>query len=71
MKEQTVAAFLDISGDYDNVIIGILCEVMVERELPIRIIHLLWNLQICPRGRSDFVGYFELAYGNAVKKDCM
>jgi hypothetical protein len=37
MKEQTVAAFLDISEAYDNVIIDIiLCEVMVER--------LLWNL---------------------------
>jgi hypothetical protein len=41
MKEQTVAAFLDISGAYANVI---LCEVMVERELPIHIIRLLWNL---------------------------
>jgi hypothetical protein len=28
MKEQTVAAFLDISEAYDNVIIDILCEVM-------------------------------------------
>jgi hypothetical protein len=41
MKEQTVAAFL---GAYDNVIIDILCEVMIERELPIHIIRLLWNL---------------------------
>jgi hypothetical protein len=41
MKEQTVAAFLDISRAYDNVI---LCEVMVERELSIHIIRLLWNL---------------------------
>jgi hypothetical protein len=39
MKEQTVAAFLDISGAYDNVIIDILCEVMVER-----VFRLLWNL---------------------------
>jgi hypothetical protein len=30
MKIQTVAAFLDISGAYDNVIIDILCEIMVE-----------------------------------------
>jgi hypothetical protein len=44
MKEQAVAAFLNISGAYDNVIIDILCEVMVERELPIHIIRLLWNL---------------------------
>jgi hypothetical protein len=44
MKEQTVAAFLDISGAYDNVIIDILCEVMVERELLIHIIRLLCNL---------------------------
>jgi hypothetical protein len=44
IKEQTVAAFLDISGAYDNVIIDILCEDMVERKLPIHIIRLLWNL---------------------------
>jgi hypothetical protein len=44
MKEQIVAAFLDISGTYDNFIIDILCEVMVELELPIQIIRLLWNL---------------------------
>jgi hypothetical protein len=30
MKEQTVVAFLDISEAYDNVIIDILCEFMVE-----------------------------------------
>jgi hypothetical protein len=35
IKEQTVAAFLDISGAYDNVIIDIICEVMVKQELPI------------------------------------
>jgi hypothetical protein len=44
MKGQTVAAFLDISGAYDNVIIDILCRVLVERELPIHIIRLLWSL---------------------------
>jgi hypothetical protein len=44
MKEQTVAAFLDISGAYDNVIIDVLYEVMAERELPIQIIRLLWSL---------------------------
>jgi hypothetical protein len=44
MKEQTVAALLDISGAYDNVILDILSEIMVEQELPIHIIHLLWNL---------------------------
>jgi hypothetical protein len=35
-NSQTVVAFLDISGAYDNVIIDILCEVMVEQELPIK-----------------------------------
>jgi hypothetical protein len=44
MKEQTVGAFLDISGAYDNVIIDIVCEVIVERELQIHMIRLLWNL---------------------------
>jgi hypothetical protein len=34
MKEQTAAAFLDMSGPYDNVILDILCEVMVERNNP-------------------------------------
>jgi hypothetical protein len=29
MKEQTIAAFLDISEAYNNVIIDILCEVIV------------------------------------------
>jgi hypothetical protein len=44
MKDQAVAAFLDISGAYDNVIIDILFEVMLEQKLPIHIIRLLWNL---------------------------
>jgi hypothetical protein len=34
MKEQTAAAFLDMSGAYDNVILDILCEIMVERNNP-------------------------------------
>jgi hypothetical protein len=36
MKEQTVAAFLDVSGAYDNVFIDVLCSVMLDTELPER-----------------------------------
>jgi hypothetical protein len=33
MKKQTLAAFLDISGAYDNVLIDVLCGVILEKEL--------------------------------------
>jgi hypothetical protein len=35
MKEQAVAAFLDVSGAYDNVLIDVLCGVMLDKELPV------------------------------------
>jgi ribonuclease HI len=44
MKNQTVAAFLDISGAYDNVLIDILCKIMLEKKWPAKIVRLLWNL---------------------------
>jgi hypothetical protein len=58
MKEQIVSAFLDISVAYDNVIIDILCEVMVELELPIHIIRLLWNL-LKKKKKAFYVGGIE------------
>jgi hypothetical protein len=38
MKEQTVAAFLDVSGAYDNVLIDVLCSVMLDKELPVGLV---------------------------------
>jgi hypothetical protein len=38
MKKQTVAAFLDISVAYDNVLIDLLCGVMLEKELLLGIV---------------------------------
>jgi hypothetical protein len=35
MKDQTVAAFLDVRGAYDNVLIHVLCCVMLDKELPV------------------------------------
>jgi Reverse transcriptase (RNA-dependent DNA polymerase) len=43
-KEQTVAAFLDISGAYDNVLIDLLCNKMLEKNWPAQIVRLMWNL---------------------------
>jgi hypothetical protein len=34
MKQQTVAAFIDTSGAYDNVLIDILCNILIDNELP-------------------------------------
>jgi hypothetical protein len=34
-KQQTVAAFIDMSGAYDNVLIDILCDILREKEVPL------------------------------------
>jgi hypothetical protein len=34
MKQQTVAAFIDISGAYDNVLLDMLCNILIDKELP-------------------------------------
>jgi hypothetical protein len=47
MKRQTVVAFLNISGAYDNVHIDVLCGVMLEKELPLGIIRFMLNLLCC------------------------
>jgi hypothetical protein len=36
-KQQTVAAFIDISGAYDNVLIDILCDILREKEVPLQV----------------------------------
>jgi hypothetical protein len=47
MKKQTVAAFLDISGACDNVLIDVLCGVMLEKKLPLGIFRFMWSLLWC------------------------
>jgi hypothetical protein len=47
MKRQTMAAFLDISGAYDNVLIDVLCGVMLEKELLLGIVRFMWSLLLC------------------------
>jgi hypothetical protein len=42
MKRQTVAAFLDISGAYLNVLIDVLCGVKLKKELPLGIVRCMW-----------------------------
>jgi hypothetical protein len=44
MKQQTVAAFIDIYGAYDNVLIDILCNILIDKELPSRIVSFLARL---------------------------
>jgi hypothetical protein len=34
-KQQTVAAFINKSGAYDNVLIDILCDILREKEVPL------------------------------------
>jgi hypothetical protein len=47
MKKQTVAAFLEISWAYDNVLIDVLYGVMLEKELPLGIVRFMWSLLWC------------------------
>jgi hypothetical protein len=44
MKQQTVAAFIDIFGVYDNVLIEILCNILMDKELPSKIVRFLARL---------------------------
>jgi hypothetical protein len=44
MRQQTVAAFIDISGVYDNVLIDILCNILMDKELPWKIVKFLARL---------------------------
>jgi hypothetical protein len=54
-KEQTLVDFLDISGDYDNVLIDLLCERMHQAQLPLKIVRVMWNLL----WRKKVVFYYE------------
>jgi hypothetical protein len=40
-KQQTLVAFLDISGAYDNVVINILCDQMHQAQSPLRIVRVM------------------------------
>jgi Reverse transcriptase (RNA-dependent DNA polymerase) len=37
-KQPTVAAFIDISKAYDNVLIDILCDILREKEVPLQVV---------------------------------
>jgi hypothetical protein len=43
-KQQTVAAFIDISGAYDNVLIDILCDILRKKEVPLQVVRFLFRL---------------------------
>jgi ribonuclease HI len=44
MKQQTVVGFLDISGAYDNVLIDLFCEQLLEAQLPLDLVRVMWSL---------------------------
>jgi hypothetical protein len=74
MKKQTVAAFLDVIGAYDNVLIDVSCGVILEKELPLRICRFMWNLLWCKTpvfcvGGAEcmtFTGYNGLPHGSVL-----
>jgi hypothetical protein len=43
-KQQTVTAFIDTSGAYDNVLIDILCDILREKEVPLQVVRFLFRL---------------------------
>jgi hypothetical protein len=43
-KKKTLAAFLDISGAYDNVLIDVLCGNLCGLHLPLEMVCILWDL---------------------------
>jgi hypothetical protein len=43
-KKKTLAAFLDISGAYDNVLIDVLCGNLCGLQLPLEMVCILWDL---------------------------
>jgi hypothetical protein len=43
-KQQTVAAFMDLSGAYDNILIDILCDILREKEVPLQVVRFLFPL---------------------------
>jgi hypothetical protein len=72
MKQQTMAAFIDISEAYDNVLIDILCNILIDKELPSMIVRflarLLWqNVLVFFAGGREYmtlVGYKGLPQGS-------
>jgi hypothetical protein len=43
-KKKALAAFLDISGAYDNVLIDVLCGNLCGLQLPLEMVRILWDL---------------------------
>jgi hypothetical protein len=73
-KQQTVAAFIDISGAYHNVLIDILCYILREKEVPLQVVRflfrLLWRKELVffAGGREcmTLVGYKGLPQGSVL-----
>jgi hypothetical protein len=69
-----VAAFIDISGAYDNVLIDILCDILREKEVPLQVVRFLFRqmwrkvLVFSAGGREcmTLVGYKDLPRGSVL-----
>jgi plasmid rolling circle replication initiator protein Rep len=44
MNENTVCAFLDISGAYNNVLIELFCVQLFEAQVPREMVQIFWSL---------------------------
>jgi hypothetical protein len=55
LKNQGLAAFLDITGAYDNVLIDILCRELKKRGVPVPLVFLLWDM-MCEKHLYFFDG---------------
>jgi ribonuclease HI len=73
-KEQTLCAFLDISGAYDNVLIDIFCEQMFDAQIPREMVQVFWGLfwrkemvfHYDNKPVAESVGYKGLPQGSAL-----
>jgi hypothetical protein len=59
-KQQTVTAFIDISGAYDNVLIDILCGILREKKVPLQVVRFFF---VVGRECLTLVGYKGLSQG--------
>jgi hypothetical protein len=74
MKQQIVAAFIDLSGAYDNVLIDIICNILIDKELPSKFVRflarLLWRKVLLffagAREYMTLVGYKSLPRGSVL-----
>jgi hypothetical protein len=44
MRQQTVAAFIDISEAYENVLVEILCDILKEKEVRLQVVRYVFRL---------------------------